>query len=194
MSSGAAVCDIPTPIPVRTRAPKKVQWFWVATWIIPPIITRIEPIAMQIRRPRLSAIYEPGMKERKEPSETAAIMRPLVFVPRPPRNLLTIEMNQLAFFLFRCFFWYIDCIVHSGSTRSPLIMLAQYPEVAEADSINPIPRFNFRKPRSLIQFLLVLFCRTTLGCEVSAIISATKVSIKKKLREPYYWSCQARFI
>ena len=103
MSSGAAVCDIPTPIPARTRAPKKIQWFWVVTWIIPAIITRVEPIATQIRRPRLSAIYEPGMKERNEPSETAAMMRPLVFVSRPPRNLLTMEMNQLAFFLFTCF-------------------------------------------------------------------------------------------
>jgi hypothetical protein len=59
-------------------------------------------------------------------------------------------------------------------------MLAQYPEVAEADSINPIPRFNFRKPRSLIQFLLVLFCRTTLGSEVSAIISTEQRNLNKE--------------
>lgn len=39
-------------------------------------------------------------------------------------------------------------------------MLAQYPAVADADSINPIPRFSFRSPGSFIQLLLVLFCKT----------------------------------
>ena len=39
-------------------------------------------------------------------------------------------------------------------------MLAQYPAVADADSINPIPRFNLRSPGSFIQLLLVLFCKT----------------------------------
>lgn len=39
-------------------------------------------------------------------------------------------------------------------------MLAQYPAVADADSINPIPRFSFRSPGSFIQLLLVLLCKT----------------------------------
>lgn len=39
-------------------------------------------------------------------------------------------------------------------------MLAQYPAVADADNINPIPRFSLRSPGSFIQLLLVLFCKT----------------------------------
>lgn len=50
--------------------------------------------------------------------------------------------------------------IHSGSTSKPLIMLAQYPAVADADNINPIPRFSLRSPGSFIQLLLVLFCKT----------------------------------
>lgn len=45
-------------------------------------------------------------------------------------------------------------------------MLAQYPAVADAASIKLIPRLSCRNPGSLIQLLLVLFCKTLGGMTV----------------------------
>lgn len=50
--------------------------------------------------------------------------------------------------------------LHSGSTRRPLIILAQYPAVADAESIKPMPRLSFRSPGSFTQLTLVLFRKT----------------------------------
>lgn len=38
-----------------------------------------EPMPTQALRPRTSAMYEAGTKDRKAPSEEAAIMRPVIF-------------------------------------------------------------------------------------------------------------------
>lgn len=59
--------------------------------------------------------------------------------------------------------------IHSGSTSRPLIMLAQYPAVADAASMKLIPRLSFRNPGSLIQLLLVLFCKTFGGMAVDIL-------------------------
>lgn len=56
ISNGAAVCETPTPIPARTRALKKTQWFEVAIWTIDAMITSDDPMRTQIFRPRLSAM------------------------------------------------------------------------------------------------------------------------------------------
>jgi len=42
-------------------------------------MTSVEPMATERRRPKLSAIYEVGIKTRKEPRETVAMIRPLAF-------------------------------------------------------------------------------------------------------------------
>lgn len=47
------------------------------------------PMVTHTRRPRISATYEAGMKARKEPSETAAMIRPLVLESSPSRNFET---------------------------------------------------------------------------------------------------------
>lgn len=48
-------------------------------------------------------------------------------------------------------------------------MLAQYPAVADAASMKLIPRLSFRNPGSLIQLLLVLFCKTFGGMAVDIL-------------------------
>lgn len=76
ISNGAAVCEKPTPAPVTMRAPKNTQGCWTATWITDARITSEAPIAIQGRRPSLSATYEAGIKVKKAPKDTAAMMRP----------------------------------------------------------------------------------------------------------------------
>lgn len=60
--------------------------------------------------------------------------------------------------------------LHSGRTSNPLIRLDVYPVAADDASINTIPRFSFRNPLSLTQFLCVLLERrlyTSVGEPVS---------------------------
>lgn len=55
-------------------------------------------------------------------------------------------------------------------------MLAQYPAVADADSIKLIPRLSFRNPGSFSQLLLVLFCKTLEVMVVDALQNTRQIS------------------
>lgn len=53
-------------------------------------ITSVDPIPTQSLRPKLSAMYDVGIKARKAPSDTAAIIRPVPLGLSPLKNLVTI--------------------------------------------------------------------------------------------------------
>lgn len=48
-------------------------------------MTKAAPILTQIRRPKLSATYEAGMKVRKAPRENAAIIKPVALELSPSK-------------------------------------------------------------------------------------------------------------
>lgn len=50
--------------------------------------------------------------------------------------------------------------LHSGTMSNPLIKLELYPDAAEEANMKLIPKFSFRRPLSLAQFLFVLFDRS----------------------------------
>jgi hypothetical protein len=64
--------------------------------MIAAITTNIAPMTMEARRPRLSATYEAGMKDRKAPSETAATMRPVAFELSSLKNMLTAFLSEFS--------------------------------------------------------------------------------------------------
>jgi hypothetical protein len=82
--SGAAVWDVPTPKPPKTRRAKKAQWLETAIWSIDAIITIEDPMPTHHFLPNLSATYDAGVNDMKAPSEVAAMRRPTIFGLRPP--------------------------------------------------------------------------------------------------------------
>lgn len=96
MSNGAAVCEKPTPAPVTIRAPKNTHGWVTVTWMMDASITSVDPMPTHRRRPNRSATYEAGIKERKAPSETAAMIKPSALELRSAKNNLTISVPRLA--------------------------------------------------------------------------------------------------